>query len=108
MAKSRSKSRKGVRKPTRSKAARRPTRARATAAAPGGIPPPRKSIPLKQLRKELDLAVASLSRRVEISGGPSARVSEMINIFTRWADDIDNMCEDPNGPCGPTMEPPTS
>lgn len=106
MAKSRSKSRKAVRKPARSKAVRRTTRPKA-AAATGVVPPPRKSLPLKQLQKELDLVVASLSRRVEISGEPSTRVAEMINIFTRWGDDIANICEEPS-PCGPTMEPPTS
>lgn len=101
MAKRRLKSRKAVRKAAR-KTARRSTRRRAV----GAVPAPRKSLPLQQLRKELDLAVAVLSRRIEKEGQPSATVSQAVAAFTRWAADIDAICSDPNNSfCGPTMDP---
>ena len=103
MAKSRSKTRKAVRKSGRSK---RPTTRRAVASVRAAAPGPRRNLPLKDLRVELDRAVAKLSRRVEVTGEPSARVSQAITVFTRWAADIDEICDDPNNEfCGPTMDP---
>jgi hypothetical protein len=75
----------------------------AAAARPGGS---RKTLPLKVLRGQLDDAVALLSRRVEKEGQPSAKVSQAITVFTRWAGEIDALCSDASGDfCGPTMDP---
>lgn len=100
----RPKSRKAVRKSAR---ATRPRRAAGRmSAAAGGGGGPRGSLPLKQLRQELDLAVAKLSRRVEVTGQPSAKVSRAIAVFTRWASEIDDLCDRGTGDfCGPTMDP---
>jgi hypothetical protein len=103
VAKSRPKSRKAARKPGRSKTARKTTR-RTVAAARGAVQPPRRSLPLQQLRKDLDLAVAALSRRVEMAGQPAAKVSQAVTVFTRWAAEIDELCEGSDF-CGPTMDP---
>ena len=103
MAKSRPKSRKAARKSGRSRTARKTTR-RTAARARTTVPGPRRSLPLQQLRKELDLAVAALSRRVEMAGQPSAKVSQAVTVFTRWASEIDELCEG-SDLCGPTMDP---
>jgi hypothetical protein len=98
----RPRSRKTTRRPARATRARKRAGRRTAARAEG----PRRNLPLRQLRLELDLAVAKLSRRVEETGQPSAKVSSAINVFTRWATEIDAMCNDASGSfCGPTMDP---
>lgn len=97
MAKRRSKSRKTAtsrRSSTQKRGARGgPRRAKAA-----------KGLDLKRLRRELDLAVASLSRRVEVPGGPSAKVSEAQTFLTRWAGEIDLLCDpDDQLLCGSSM-----
>lgn len=103
MAKRPAKSRKGARKSASSK---RPA-TRRKAASTREPRRPRKSLPLKQLRADLDLAIATLSRRVEVPGAPSGKVSQAITIFTRWAADIDAICGDSAAAsfCGPSMDP---
>ena len=96
----RPKSRKTARRAARPARRRKAVRPRAAAAAA------RPSLPLRQLRQDLDLAVAKLSRRVEVTGQPSAKVSRAITVFTRWASEIDDLCDRASGDfCGPTMDP---
>lgn len=98
----RPRSRKTTRRAVRTARARKGAGRRTAARAAG----PRPNLPLRQLRLELDLAVAKLSRRVEETGQPSAKVARAINVFARWATEIDAMCNDASGSfCGPTMDP---
>jgi hypothetical protein len=87
---------KPARKPARKAAAKKPaTRAAASV------------LSLKQLRSDLNLAVARLSRQVESGVGPSAKFSSAQAVLSRWASEIDELC-DPNEQelCGPTMDIP--
>jgi hypothetical protein len=65
---------------------------------------------LKRLRREIDMAVSALSRRVAMRAQPSADLDEAQTMLTRWASEIDNnLCADEgDGPCGPTMLIPLS
>lgn len=93
------------RKTSRSRAVKRTSRKTARAPRPTAAAP--NVLSLKRLRRELDLAVSALSRRVERPGGPSAKVSEAQSILTRWAADIDDLCDpDEQELCGPTMDLP--
>jgi len=57
---------------------------------------------LKKLRREIDMAVGSLSRRR--AGRSSATLDEAQMVLSRWATEIDSMCAAAElGPCGPTM-----
>lgn len=104
MAKRRPKSRKAVRKPTRGKAPRKAVRRKAAVARAGAAA---RVLSLKQLRADLDLAVASLSRRVVGPGQPAAKLSEAQTVLTRWASEIDDLCDpDMQELCGPTMDLP--
>lgn len=84
----------------RTSAAKRSARSRAPRRATAASA---KGLDLKRLRRQLDLSVASLSRLVEVPGGPSAKVSAAQTFLTRWAGEIDELCDDPDGPCGSSM-----
>jgi hypothetical protein len=102
--KSRPKSRKAARKPSRTKSTRKAVRRKAPAARAGAAA---RVLSLRRLRADLDLAVRSLSRRVESRGEPSAKLSEAQTVLTRWASEIDNLCDpDMQELCGPTMDIP--
>jgi hypothetical protein len=59
---------------------------------------------LKKLRREIDMAVGALARRLATAGQPSAKLDEAQTALSRWAAEIDNMCDPAEvGPCGPTM-----
>jgi hypothetical protein len=90
------------RKTGRSRAAKRTSR---KASAPRrATPSAGRVLDLKQLRRDLDRAVAGLSRRVERAGEPSAKISEAQTLLTRWAAEIDDICDpDEQEICGPTM-----
>lgn len=103
MAKSGSKSRKGSARGSRAKKTTRRTARSPKRAAPA----PSRVLDLKRLRRELDLAVSVLSRRVEKSDGPSAKLTEAQTLLARWASDIDDICDpDEQDICGPTMDIP--
>jgi hypothetical protein len=94
------------RKTSRSRAVKRTSRKTARAARPTAAAAPT-VLSLKRLRRELDLAVSALSRRVDRPGGPSAKVSAAQTVLTRWAAEIDDMCDpDEQELCGPTMDLP--
>ena len=103
MAKRPAKPRKGARKSARAK---RPASRRRAAASRGSLKP-RRNLPLKQLRAELDLAIQRLNRRADQPGEASAKVSQAISVFTRWTEDIDSICGGSAALafCGPSMDP---
>ena len=95
----RPKSRKTARKPARRTRARKTTtrKVRAATEAIG----PRTRLPLRDLRLELDAAIANWSKRMN-----EPKVERAVTMFKRWQSDIALICEDPSGsPCGPTMDP---
>ena len=95
----RPKSRKTVKRSARpTRARKRTTRKTRSLAESTG---PRTSLPLRDLRLELEAAIGNLNRR--ISEPPVARA---VTMFKRWQSEIDLICTDPEGsPCGPTMDP---
>jgi hypothetical protein len=103
VAKRPAKSRKGARKTARAK---RPASRRRAAASRVSLQP-RKNLPLKQLRAELDRAIQRLNRRADLPDEASAKVSQAISVFTRWTEDIDSICSGSAALafCGPSMDP---
>ena len=103
MSKRRPTSRKATKKPAR-KAARKVVRKSAAKRPAARAVSP--VLSLKQLRADLDLAVAGLARQVE-SRGPSAKLSNTQTILARWASEIDDICDSGEQEiCGPTMDIP--
>ncbi len=111
MAKTRGKSRKSGASSTRAKGTKKSAGKRKVStkrAKPQVAAMPRTPdvLDLKRLRREIDMAVSALSRRVAMRAQPSANLDEAQTMLTRWASEIDNNLCDPNevdGPCGPTM-----
>ena len=96
----RPKSRKPVKRSARPTRARKRTTTRKTRAVSASTGP-RTSLPLRDLRLELEAAIGTLNKR--ISEPPVARA---VTMFKRWQSEIDIICTDPEGsPCGPTMDP---
>lgn len=59
---------------------------------------------LKTLRRQIDKAVGVLARRLTMTAQPSATLSGTQATLSRWAAEIDEICEDPTGgTCGPSM-----
>ncbi len=107
MAKRRPTSRKATKKPARKPARKAARKAvRKSAAKRPAVRAVSPVLSLKQLRADLDLAVAGLARQVE-SRGPSAKLSNTQTILARWASEIDDICDSGQQEiCGPTMDIP--
>ena len=110
MAKTRSRSRKPGASSTRAKGTKKSAGKRkvSTKRAKPQAATPRtpEALDLKRLRREIDMAVSALSRRVAMRAQPSANLDEAQAMLTRWASEIDsNLCDpdEVDGPCGPTM-----
>ena len=107
MAKTRSRSRKSGASP-RAKGTRKTAGARRKTSAKRAKPAARrpKGLDLKRLRRDIDMAVSSLARRVARAevAQPSAKLDQAQTTLSRWAAEIDNLC-DPNERdiCGPSM-----
>ena len=107
MAKARSKSRKpggSTRAKSTKKAAgkKKSSAKRARGSAP--TPRSREVLDLKTLRHQIDRAVGSIARRLTMTAQPAAALTGAQAMLSRWASEIDEICEDPiDGPCGPTM-----
>ena len=108
MAKTRSRPRKS-RASARAKGARKGARKKTSSAKRTKVsarPKPRSPevLDLKTLRQQIDKAVSAMARRLTMTAQPSANLSAAQATLTRWASEIDEICEDPEtGPCGPSM-----
>lgn len=83
--------------------------ARPSAAKGGKKRREKPGLDLKKLRKDLDLAVAGLSKRAAKEAAPPPVVMRAQELMARWSSEIDELCnaEEPEL-CGPTMFLPRS